>query len=112
MSTKVSGFPTATTPYVGTETVLGVQPGQPNNVQITLPGLRQYLAEFLVPDVFSASSGQTAFTLSRTPFYPTGAAVIQNGVELAYTADYTISGTTLTLVTGATAGDTIKARYL
>ena len=110
MSTKVSQFPDATTPYLGTETILGTQVGASDNVQITLPGLQQFLANAMVPDVFTA--GGATFTLSRTPYVPTGAAVTINGVELSYTTDYSISGTTLTLVNAAASTDVVKARSL
>lgn len=109
MSIKTSSFPTATTPYIGTETVGGLQAG--GNVQLTLPGIQQFLAQFLVPDTFTGAGG-TAFTLTRTPFYPAGAMVTVNGVELIYTIDYSISGTTLTLVNAAASTDVVKARYL
>lgn len=109
MSIKTSLFPDATTPYTGAETAGGLQAGE--NVQLTLPGIQQFLAQFLVPDAFTGTGG-TAFTLTRTPFYPAGAMVTVNGVELVYATDYSISGTTLTLVNGVTASDVVKARYL
>lgn len=110
MSQKVSSFPNAATPYLGTETMLGVQVGAPDNVQITLPGLTQYVGTLLEPDVFTA--GGSSFILSRTPVVPLGSFVTVNGIELTYTTDYSISTNTLTLVNAVTSSDVVKARYL
>lgn len=109
MSTKFSNFATAATPYTGSEEFAGLQDG--DNALLQLQGIQQYLAQFLVPDTFTGTGG-TAFTLTRTPFYPAGAMVTVNGVELVYTTDYSISGTTLTLVNAAASTDVVKARYL
>jgi hypothetical protein len=52
--------------------------------------------------VFTATSGQTAFTGT---FNTSAAAVFLNGILLKLTTDYTITSTTVTLVTGAAADD-------
>jgi hypothetical protein len=62
-------------------------------------------------DQFTASAGQTVFALSDTPLVPNAALVVMNGALLTPTTDYTISGSTLTLVNGALAGQTVVARY-
>jgi hypothetical protein len=52
--------------------------------------------------VFTATTGQTAFTGT---FNTSAAAVFLNGILLKLTTDYTITSTTVTLVTGAAADD-------
>ena len=52
--------------------------------------------------VFTAVSGQTSFTGT---FNTSAAAVFLNGILLKLTTDYTITSTTVTLVTGAAADD-------
>ena len=54
---------------------------------------------------FTASQGQTVFTASST--LPTYIQVFVNGIKLRPTSDFTKSGTQLTLVSAATAGDEI-----
>ena len=51
---------------------------------------------------FTATANQTAFTGT---FHSANAAVFLNGVLLKLTADYTINSTTVTLTSGAAAGD-------
>lgn len=45
---------------------------------------------------FTATAGQTAFTLTSTPTYPTKGILTLNGQEKIYGTDYTVSGTSLT----------------
>ena len=54
---------------------------------------------------FTATQGQTVFTASST--LPTYIQVFVNGIKLRPTSDFTKSGTQLTLVSAATAGDEI-----
>jgi len=54
---------------------------------------------------FTATSGQTAFTISHTQGF---VQVFMNGLLLDETADYTSNGTAITLTSGAAAGDEIE----
>ena len=56
---------------------------------------------------FTATSGQTAFTLSSAPGSENNTQVYINGVYQQKT-DYTVSGTTLTFDTGLTVGDVVE----
>ena len=54
---------------------------------------------------FTATQGQTVFTASST--LPTYIQVFVNGIKIRPTTDFSKSGSSVTLVTGATAGDEI-----
>ena len=56
-------------------------------------------------EVFTASQGQTVFTVSSA--LPTYVQVFVNGVKLRPTSDFSKSGSSVTLVSAATAGDEI-----
>ena len=56
---------------------------------------------------YTATSGQTAFTIPFDYFDDGDISVYQNGTLKTITTHYTISGSTMTLVTGATVGDKI-----
>jgi len=58
-------------------------------------------------DSFTATGGQTAFTMSQSVTSVDEIIVTQNGLLLKPTTDYTVSGTTLTLTTGAIVSDII-----
>lgn len=61
------------------------------------------------PDVFTATAGQTVFTLTATP--PAKPKAFLNGLRLTPTTDYSISGTTLTLVSAASVGDELLVDF-
>ena len=61
------------------------------------------------PDVFTATAGQTNFTLTATP--PAKPKAFLNGLRLTPTTDYILSGTVLTLTSGATIGDELVVDY-
>ena len=61
-------------------------------------------------DVFSATGGQTNFTLSQTPVTDSEHLTIE-GVKQAKTTHYTLSGTTLTLTSGASSGERVIVQY-
>lgn len=63
-------------------------------------------------DQFVATGGQTTFTLSQTPANANAIVVARNGLILSPTIHYTVSGTTLTLTTGAIVGDDIDVRHV
>jgi hypothetical protein len=68
-----------------------------------------------VEDEYTATAGQTVFTLSDTPASLATFSMYVNGIIYDDVTDYTISGTTLTwLDTGFVleAGDKILARYI
>ena len=54
---------------------------------------------------FTATAGQTAFTISHTQGF---VQVFMNGLLLDETVDYTSNGTAITLTSGAAAGDEIE----
>ena len=54
---------------------------------------------------FTATAGQTAFTISHTQGF---VQVFMNGLLLDETADYTSNGTAITLTSGASVGDEIE----
>ena len=58
-------------------------------------------------DSYTATAGQTAFTLTETPLNVNTITVFVNGIYQKPTTNYTVSGTTLTLTAGAVAGDEI-----
>lgn len=53
---------------------------------------------------FSGTGSQTVFTLSSAPAFPAALDVFISGVSQKLTADYTVSGTTLTFVAAPPAG--------
>lgn len=82
----------------------------------TLPTVAEAIARLnatsiasLSAESFTATASQTDFELAATP---AGAAYLElrrNGALLANPAEYTLTGDTATLVTGASAGDEIDA---
>jgi hypothetical protein len=72
-------------------------------------------ASQIIVDEYKATAGQTSFTLSQTPFSLANSnktlSVVKNGSSLKEGTDFSVSGTTLSLATGATAGDLLKVRY-
>ena len=58
-------------------------------------------------DSYTATAGQTAFTLTETPLNVNTITVFVNGIYQKPTTNFTVSGTTLTLTAGAVAGDEI-----
>ena len=64
-----------------------------------------------IQDVYTATAGQTAFTMSRAAAL-NSVLVHINDVIQQPTADYTTSGTTLTLTSGATVGDDVRIRIM
>ena len=60
---------------------------------------------------FTATASQTAFTLSATPDDAATIRVFKNGLLLVLTTDYTVSGATVTLTSGATTGDAVAVIY-
>ena len=65
----------------------------------------------MLVDTYTATAGQTAFTITRAAAV-NSVLVHINDVIQQPTVDYTVSGTTLTLTSGATVGDDIRIRIL
>ena len=65
----------------------------------------------LATDVFTATAGQTAFTLSLSAT-DNSVIVYVNDVVQAPTTDYTVNGTTLTFASGLTVGDEVIVRTI
>lgn len=63
-------------------------------------------------DQFVATAGQTVFTLTNNPSTINNLDVTLDGVTLLPATDFTWSGTTLTLLTGALVGQRLAARYM
>ena len=64
-----------------------------------------------ITDVYTATAGQTAFTMSRAAAL-NSILVHINDVLQQPTTDYTTSGTTMTLTSGATVGDDVRVRIM
>lgn len=107
MGTKFSEFPAAALPLSGSEGLASLQAGE--NVLIPPNVVRTEK----IDQSFTATSGQTVFTLTTAPYSITdGDMDIQlNGISLIQTSDYTISGGVITLLLAASAGDVLRARY-
>jgi hypothetical protein len=68
-------------------------------------------------DLFSRDAGTiltpfTGLTLSATPIANANVALFRNGSKQAQTKDYTITGSAITLVVAAEAGESFEAQYL
>lgn len=97
---NVSGsisVPTATTSVLGVVKIDGA------SVRIASGVIS---AGFGVPLVLPAANGGTSYTLPSTPTTPTATMYFVRGLKWKYTTDYTISGTTLTIVNTAQAPQT------
>lgn len=103
---KISELPAATTPLTGAELVPVVQGGVTK--QTTASYVRAAKTE-----VFTATAGQTLFTLTGT--YAVGSDVLQvfvNGLLMTKTQDYTeTSASSVTFTSGLSAGDEVVFRY-
>lgn len=62
-------------------------------------------------DNWKGDASRTAFTLNYTPVNPTNVMVCLNGVLQTYTAHYTVSGNTLTMLTAPGSGVVLNALY-
>jgi len=78
---------------------------------VTPESLSENLRSFTV-DTFTATSGQTAFTLSVAPISAKSILAFVDGVMQTVTSHYTLSGTTLTMGSGLTTGQTLTVVHL
>lgn len=58
------------------------------------------------------NGSNTSFSLSQTPVENDAVEIYLNGLYLTYTTDYTISGTTITMVTAPVVGQVLRASYI
>lgn len=72
--------------------------------------LNQLSVASIAEDSFTASAGQTAFTLGGSVVTPAALEVELNGAEQHNPEDWTVSGTTLTFVYPLSAGDQVETR--
>lgn len=67
-----------------------------------------------VVDQYTATNGQTVFTLGATPLDPSTLLLFINGARQTYGSDYTVAGSTLTFLAPSftlSAGDQVAAHY-
>ena len=57
------------------------------------------------------NGSNTSFTISNTIANTASVVLYQDGLTQIYTTDYTISGTTLTMVTAPAAGQSLRIKY-
>ena len=60
----------------------------------------------------TVNGSNTAFTLSQTPYSAKAVILFVDAVPQVYTTNFTVSGTTITMVTAPAAGQTVYAWYL
>ena len=58
------------------------------------------------------NGSNVTFTLAQTPLENAAVELYQDGLKLEYTTDYTISGTTITMVTAPVVGQSLRANYI
>lgn len=74
----------------------------------------KFLKRFWVDETPSGTinGSNTAFTLAQTPLENDSVELYQDGLKLTYTTDYTISGTSITMVTAPVVGQSLRANYI
>lgn len=75
----------------------------------------EFLKKFLVDETPSGTinGSNQNFTLSQTPFDSNDSVqVFIDGIKRDRTTDWTISGTTITMVTAPVAGQSIRVNYI
>lgn len=74
----------------------------------------RYLKQFWVDETPSGTinGSNTSFTLSQLPLENDSVELYQDGLKLTYTDDYTISSSTITMVTAPVVGQTLRANYI
>jgi hypothetical protein len=79
-----------------------------------LPVTPGAVADHVQTDIYSATGGQTNFTLTKTPNDPNDVKMMINGVDYINGADYSITGTTCTWLNvpfTLSAGDKVELVY-
>jgi hypothetical protein len=74
----------------------------------------RFLKKFWVDETPSGTinGSNTAFTLAQTPLENDSVELYRDGLKLTVTTDYTISGTSITMVTAPVVGQTLRANYI
>lgn len=74
----------------------------------------RFLKDFWEMEVPSGTinGSNTAFSLSQAPMEARAVAVLIDGLFQTYTTDYSVSGTTITMVTAPALGQSIQAWYI
>ena len=74
----------------------------------------RFLKKFWVDETPSGTvnGSNTSFSLAQLPLENDSVELYQDGLKLTYTTDYTISGTTITMVTAPVVGQTLRANYI
>lgn len=101
-------------PPSGTNNIQAIQLAESNNVIDTVQDgsiTNAKLSLSYSPSHFTGDGSTTAFTITTGHTVDT-VLVFENGVCLKPTTDYTISGTTLTMVSAPLSGSEISVRYL
>ncbi len=72
------------------------------------------LKKFWVDETPSGTinGSNTSFSLAQLPLENDSVELYQDGLKLTYTTDYTISGTTITMVTAPVVGQILRANYI
>lgn len=119
---------TVTTSATNTLAVAGLQSGNLANDSIvvadnTTGALKRVSSSTLLTSgeqIFTATAGLTSYSVTNLPAQVSRVWVFRNGVKLIATTDYSVSGTTLTLIPGGTgvdawsvlAGDKIEVQWV
>lgn len=74
----------------------------------------RFLKKFWVDETPSGTinGSNTAFTLAQTPLENESVDVFLDGLKLAVTDDYTISGVNITMVTAPVVGQQLRVNYI
>lgn len=74
----------------------------------------RFLKKFFVDETPSGTvnGSNVTFTLSQAPLENDSVEVYVDGLKKTYTTDYSISSTTITMVTAPVVGQTLRANYV
>lgn len=74
----------------------------------------RFLKDFWEVEVPSGTinGSNTSFSIAQTPMEPRAVFLFLDGLSLSYTTDYSVSGTTITMVTAPALGQSLEARYI
>ena len=102
-------------PASGTNNIQVIQLAESNNVIDTVLDnsiTNAKLSLSYTPSHFTGDGSTTAFTLTESGHTVNTILVFENGVCLKPTTDYTVSGTTLTMISAPLNGSEVSVRYL
>lgn len=74
----------------------------------------RFLKKFWVDEIPSGAinGSNTAFTLAELPLENESVDLFLDGLKLAVTTDYTISGVNITMITAPVVGQELRANYI